>query len=113
MKLITPEDVSGEAEALLASVHRSVRDLREEIEDLKQRVRAGEETDQKAAAQLASAEKLIRTCQSVEKCLVEHRNRNAGVARGGYALDLDRARFEIGCRLHRLRSCCGEGEVSE
>ena len=42
MTLLTPEHVASETEDLLNSVIGSIKDLRLEIEDLKEKVRAGE-----------------------------------------------------------------------
>ena len=104
MTLITPEHVASETESLLNSVIGSIKDLRHEIEDLKEQVRAGEIFDKPASSKtVTSSVALLKTCQEVENRLVECRSRSAGIAKGGYALDLERARAEIGCKLDRLR----------
>jgi hypothetical protein len=104
MTLLTPEHVASETENLLNSVIGSIKDLREEIEDLKTKVRAGEGLDKpENSRKVATATSLLKTCQEVENRLVECRSKSAGIAKGGYALDLERARAEIGCKLDRLR----------
>jgi antitoxin (DNA-binding transcriptional repressor) of toxin-antitoxin stability system len=110
MTLLTPEHVVFETENLLNSVIGSIKDLRQEIEGLKERVRAGEslETTQNSKT-VSSATSLLRTCQEVENRLVECRSKSAGIAKGGYALDLERARAEIGCKLDRLRCTARAG----
>ncbi|WP_300029382.1 hypothetical protein [uncultured Roseobacter sp.] len=104
MTTMTPEHVASQSEDLLNSVIGSIRDLRKELEDLKEKVRAGEEFQTtQGSKSVASATSLLRTCQEVENRLVECRSKTAGIARGGYALDLEKARADIGCKLDRLR----------
>ena len=114
MALTTPEERILQTEDLLRSLQNSISNLRQLAEDLRRRIEAGEETGlTETSKELAKAETLVRSCQKVEMCLVEQRERQAGIVQGGYALDLDQARFEIGCRLARIRSCCSQGRVSE
>lgn len=114
MTLITPEDRVSRTADLLRSLEDSVRELRQMAEDLKRRIEAGEDADLvDGSRQVEQATRLIRSCQKVEECFVEQLERRVGIVRGGYALDLDRARFEIGCRLARLRTCGHSGPVSE
>lgn len=114
MALTTPEERILQTEDLLRSLQDSISNLRQLAEDLRRRIEAGEETElTETSKELAKADTLVRTCQKVEACLVEQRERQAGIVRGGVALDLDQARFEIGCRLARIRSCCDQGRVSE
>ncbi|WP_333682811.1 hypothetical protein [Pontibaca methylaminivorans] len=112
MTLLTPEERIRRTAELLASLEDSVRNLRWQAEDLSRRFRAGGDADiVNGTRQVAALEALIRTCLKVEASLVEQQHRQAGIAQGSYALDLERARFEIGCRLARLRACCDPGEV--
>lgn len=114
MTLITPEDRVLHTAELLQSLQESIRKLRNTLEDLRQRIQAGEDADcVSTSKEMAAAETLLRSCQKVEAHLVEQQNRQAGIVQGGYALDLDRARFEIGCRLARLRTCCRERPVPD
>ncbi|MCE8506909.1 hypothetical protein KQ247_00305 [Ruegeria pomeroyi] len=114
MTLITPEERISRTAELLQSLENSIRDLRNAAEDLQKRIRAGEDGDLAGyGKQMGQAASLIRECQKVEASFAEQVRREAGIAQGGYALDLDRARSEIGCRLARLRKCCREGAVSE
>ena len=50
MTLLTPEHVESETEHLLNSMIGSIKDLREELENLKDRVRAGEGLEKPQAA---------------------------------------------------------------
>ena len=114
MKLTTLEDPVVQTSDLLQSLQASVRSLRKTVEELKHRIENGQLADMGSGSkELAAAEGLLRACQKVETSLVEQRNRQAGIAQGGYALDLEQARFEVGCRLARLRACCKQGRVSD
>lgn len=114
MTLITPEERISRTAELLQSLERSIRDLRKAAEDLRMQIETGEDADLAGPSkQLGQVNGLIRDCQKVETSFVEQVRKEAGIAQGGYALDLERARFEIGCRLARLRTCCGSGAVSE
>lgn len=110
MTLLTPEHVASETENLLNSVIGTIKDLRQELEDLKEKVRAGENFENTQGSKtVSSATSLLKTCQEVENRLVECRSKSAGIAKGGYALDLERARVEIGCKLDRLRCTARPG----
>jgi hypothetical protein len=113
MTLITPEERVSRTAELLQSLEDAVRDLRQQAKDLSAQIQAGEDADLVIGnKQVSAAETLVRTCQKVEASLVEQYHKQAGIVRGGYALDLVQARFEIGCRLARLRACCGARDVS-
>ncbi len=114
MTLITPEDRVSRTAELFRSLEDSIRNLRQMAEDLRLQIEAGEDVDLTGGArQIAQCDGLIRSCQKVEMCLVEQEQRQAGIVQGGYALDLDTARFEIGCRLARIRACGDTRAVSE
>lgn len=106
MSLITPDEQISETADLLESLRKSVRNLRKQAEDLRLQIETGEDADLVSGSrQVAQADGLIRTCQKVEAKLVEQHNQEAGIARGGYALDLEQARLTVGCQLARLRTC--------
>ncbi len=114
MIMITPEATDREVEELFASVQREIANLRNEVEELTKKLRAGEDTEAKdAKSKVAALSGLLTTCHKVETSLVECRNKRSGSAGGGYALDLDAARAEIGCRLDRLRIRGCQSGVSE
>ncbi|MGZ2257627.1 hypothetical protein [Roseobacter sp. A03A-229] len=104
MTLITPEHVESQTEDLLNSVLGSIRDLRKELEDLRERVRTSDgAVTAQSTKTVTQAATLLETCQKVENRLVECRSKHAGIAQGGYALDLEKARATIGRKLDRLR----------
>lgn len=106
MTLITPDECISRSAELLQSIHESLQRLRQQAEDLRKQLETGEETDlADGSKQLAKINSLISSCQKVETNLAEQQNRQVGIVNGGYAVDLNAARFEIGCRLARLRRC--------
>ncbi|WP_428925561.1 hypothetical protein [Marinibacterium sp. SX1] len=113
MTLITQQDLTKDTEStadLLRALQESLSDLRRTAVALKQKIDSGEPQDLAAGAkEIAAVDQLARNCMKTEVSLAEICNRKAGIVRGGYALDLDVARAEIGCRLGRLRTCCGKG----
>jgi hypothetical protein len=114
MTLITPEERVSRTADLLRSVQDSIQQLRQMAEDLKRQLEAGEDVDLSTGKkQVDELGRLIRSCQTVEERFVEQHHRQAGIVRGGYALDLDRARIEVGCRLARLRTCCDPGSIPD
>ena len=107
-------DELAQAEAMFASVQRSLAELREALESLKVQATTGEEIDvivtSKTVSQLSET---VARCQKAGLILNDCRNKQAGIARGGYALDLDQARADIGCKLDRLRCAIDSGDVPE
>lgn len=114
MTMITPEQEIADSEEHFRALQSAIRDLRREIQSLKEQAISGEELNETAASKaLGKASGMVATCVKVETYLNDCRNRQAGIARGGYALDLDRARAEIGCKLDRLRRCGAAEPISE
>ena len=111
MTLINPDEDLASTQELLASVIETIRTLRLRFESLEKQAAAGE--DVKAADVKRVATDLtgqIALCQKLENNLADCRRTQAGIAQGaGFALDLCKARFEIGCQLDRLRAarCSG------
>ncbi len=110
MTLITADTQSAATQELLQTFLARIRDLRIVIDGLNQRAADGEDIDLAMAQKLLSpSEGLVKTCLKLEANFADQKNRELGIAQGGYAIDVDKARFEIGCRLARLRTCCGAG----
>ena len=107
-------DELAQAEAMFAAVQRSLAELREALEGLKEQAITGGEIDatttSKTFVQLTDA---VGHCQKAGLILSDCRNKQAGIARGGYALDMEKARIDIGCKLDRLRCAIGSGRVPE
>lgn len=99
------EDVMR-AEDLLRALREAALGLRQEIEAHARDVR--EDTHLNAAEikqTLSKIRGLMTEFGKAENFLNESTSKRDGIAPGGYALDLDRARVEIGCKLDRLRRC--------
>lgn len=113
--LITPEEHLSETAELLQSLHDAVRRVRQQAEILLRELEdEGEDGELgHAGKQVTGVEGLIRACHKVEASLVEQYDRQAGIVQGGYALDLERARTEIGSRIARLRACRDDEGVPE
>ncbi len=102
--MITTEQVIAASEELLSSLKSAIGDLSREIEGLKSQAQSGEEITETATSKaVGKIAGMVGTCIKVENYLNECRDRQAGIARGGYALDLEQARTEIGCKLDKLR----------
>lgn len=111
---VPPLDELAEAEAMFASVQRSLAELREALESLKERARTGEEIDGTAASKTVSQiSETVARCQKAGLILNDCRNKQAGITRGSYALDMEKARADIGCKLDRLRCAIDSGRVPE
>ena len=113
MTLITPDEGSSELGLEADRIKATLNDLRADLEDLMKRVRTGEVgTSTEAGKLLAELRFWLKQAKETEALLDRNKRDRAGIARD-YALDLDVARLEVGCRLGRLRTCCREGAVSE
>jgi hypothetical protein len=106
MTLITPDECVSRSADVYKSLLESLSRLREQAEDLRKQLEAGEDADlADGSKRVLTVDRLVMSCQRAEIILAEQQNRKLGIVRGGYALDLDAARHEVGCRLARLRRC--------
>lgn len=113
MMIITPEQEVKECAEVLRGLKLSIAALRREFEDLLEKAQSGKEIKQTAVSKCVSeAKTMLASCVRAEIDLNDCRNKQAGIAQGGYALDLDAARADIGCKLDRLRRCADPGPVS-
>lgn len=113
MVLITPEQDVQRLEDDLRDVREVLGEFEATLRDLRQQVRAGEvDTLKDVNKTLAELRAWVRMAKETEAQLAEYARKDAGIA-GAYGLDLDRARSEIGCRLARVRRCCGARGVSQ
>ena len=106
MMTVTQEQDTQRGQEILDTLSDQITALRREIEDMIEQAQSGEtaaETDAKKVVQ--RLRDLVGQYVKAEIYLNECKSKQAGVAQGGYALDLDRARVEIGCKLDRLSRC--------
>lgn len=61
---------------------------------------------------LAEIRAWSRVAIETEARLNDYRKQQDGVVQN-YALDLEKARHQIGCRMARLRRCCRSGKIPE
>ncbi len=110
-KHIPTEEVSPLDEDI-TEVREALREIKAEFSALKARALADDDNVIKEAVQLTvELRKWLLRVKETEACFEERRKQKEGIAEH-YSVDLDRARFTIGCRLARLRKCCGSERVS-
>ncbi len=108
MTTIPLEQEIEDGTELLGSLQAAVRSLRRDIEALTARVRGDDAVkDTEVTRSMTDVRGLIVQCVKAEMSLDESKKKQAGIVQGGYALDLDQARIDIGCKLDRLRRCSG------
>lgn len=106
-----PEDAGLDAE--IEQVRRTMTYLTELLALMEDEVMEGDPGSIKEAAKLlAEIRNWSKLAMETEARFEERDQRRHRVA-NGYALDLEEARATIGCRLARLRRCCGAGRVPE
>jgi hypothetical protein len=106
MTLITPENELSRLEEKRQRIAESLERLAGAIGALEKKVAAGEVGNTTEAGKvLADIRYWLKQAWETEAEIERFRRKDAGIAHE-YALDLERARSEIGCRLARLRPCC-------
>ncbi|MFK7834910.1 MAG: hypothetical protein AB8B60_01705 [Sulfitobacter sp.] len=106
MMTVTQEQDVTRAAEVLATLSDQIAALRREIEELIENAQSGETTTESDAKKLVQKLRdLVGHYVKAETYLNECKSKQSGIANGGYALDLDRARVDIGCKLDRLRRC--------
>lgn len=113
MTLITPEQDMDRLEGKILVVRESLEDFEVALRDLKQQVQSGEVTALKDVSKtLAEIRGWMKLAMETEAQLAEYARKDAAIE-GAYGIDLEKARSEVGCRLAKLRKCCGAGRISE
>ncbi|MBS0124236.1 hypothetical protein [Thetidibacter halocola] len=86
--------------------------IREDIRDLRTRIRQGEVSRSAEDAKLmADIRYWLRASRETEAEIEDIRRKEEGIV-GEYGLDLEQACVAVRCQLDSLRACCGAGEVS-
>lgn len=113
MTMITLDDQIAQEVKLLSDTRDALSKLREDIEELREKLACGDSSDATTAnTEIKRLTGLFNTCLETENRLEKCRNLKAGIAQNGVAFDLDAARDSIGCKLDSLRRCCGHDLVS-
>ncbi|MGH1465777.1 MAG: hypothetical protein ACRBBQ_10500 [Cognatishimia sp.] len=107
----TPPEGAAVLEDEIAMIRQTVAQMTRLLAMLEADVMAQDEAAIKGSTRLlADIRSWSKLAIETEVRFEERRKRQNGVARD-YALDLERARETIGCRLARLRRCCGAGKL--
>lgn len=111
MILITSEEENTALRAERDAIARELATIRQMVEDLRNRVEAGETgTATEAGKILSDLRVWLKHAKETEVQLERHRREHARIC-GSYGLDLAAARDTVCGRLARLRQCCREGDV--
>ncbi len=112
MELITSEDRMPQLIEYFESLMAAVQRLRRRTEELLEQLEAGETLEKAGQCkELGELSGLIVRCHKAEHAIVNEQQKQAGIVQAGCAIDLEKARFEIGCRLARLREHQDTGRV--
>lgn len=88
----------------IVSIARQLREMRHDLEDFQASLASGDLVEARETGKaVSSIKQWIRLAIEAEMLLATRQRNRAGIARGGYALDLDAAQREIAARLDRLR----------
>ena len=115
MTLITPEHKKRDIlEEDLVALKEVFQDLKAQMEDLKQKVRAGEvEKVKEASKTLQELRGWMKVAMDTEKALNDIVREDTGLTDKPYAIDLAAAREKIGCRMARIVPCCKARGMAE
>ncbi len=103
MTLIAPDENPNGLSISVTSLMRQLADLREDLELLQDRIRAGDFEDLKTSTRaISDIRQWLRIALEAENNLEQRNKRSKGIVHD-YAIDFDAARASIGCRLDRLR----------
>ncbi len=90
---------------------QTITDLLDLIGEVHDRIKKGDmETRSETAKVLGELKYWLRAARETELELEAIIRKEEGIV-DTYGLDLEAARFAVGCRLDRLRACCAEGEI--
>lgn len=113
MILIHLEEEKSRLEEEREQIVEVLKELGEEIRRLKAQIEDGGEVSKTETGKLMSDVRYwMRASHETEAQIANVRRKQKGLA-GDWALDLECARNEIGCRMARLRRCCGARELSD
>ena len=111
MTLITPDEGPTGLSTSIDSLERQLADMKEELEALYLKIRAGELDELKNATKTtAEIRQWLKIAIEAEATLEKRNKQQKGIVHD-YALDFEDARHSIGCRLDRLRRARCPGRV--
>ncbi|GGG64323.1 hypothetical protein GCM10011415_08600 [Salipiger pallidus] len=111
MILIQLEEEMSRLENEREQIVDVLKELGDEIRRIKTQIEDGDAVSKTETGKLmADLRYWMRASHETEAQIANVRRKQKGLV-GDWALDLERARDEIGCRMARLRRCCGAGEL--
>ena len=112
MTLIKAEHQTTELSEHIAEIVEELKRLKDDLHATRGYVQSEEPGFTREALRCAGdVRAFIKHAYDVEAKVNEEHRKQLGIA-GETGFDLDVARAEIGCKLDRLRECCGAGAVS-
>lgn len=112
MTLITPDEGPTGLSTSITSLERQLADMRQDLEALYLKIRAGDLDELKNATKAtAEIRQWLKIAIEAEATLEKRNKQQKGIVYD-YALDFDAARDSVGCRLDRLRRARHAGGVS-
>ena len=105
--LVVPICEAGRLEAQRDEIAQTLEDLAADLRALQGKLRTGEVKKQDIGVAAADLRYWLKALRETEAELDTLRRKDSEVV-GAYGIDLETARFEIGCRLDRLKACCRE-----
>ncbi|MGX0879777.1 phage head maturation protease [Roseovarius sp. MBR-154] len=111
MVLITPDKGPSGLTTSINALEGQLADMRQELEDLYHRIKAGDLDELKNATKAtAEIRQWLKIAIEAEAQLDKRKRTERGIVHG-YAIDFDGARTEIGCRMDCLRRARCSGPV--
>jgi hypothetical protein len=111
MVLITPDEGPTGLSTSIDALEQQLADMREELQALYLRIRAGDLDELKNATKATGEiRQWLKIAIEAEAQLEKRRREERGIVHG-YAIDFDSARDQIGGRLDRLRRARCSGPV--
>lgn len=98
------ERLYQDREAIAETLNELIEDLTELRQQLRSEKKAGKATD--GGKLLTEVRYWLKQANETEKEIAAIRQKEIGIA-GAYGIDLEQAGLAVGCRLARLRACCG------
>ena len=110
--MIETESAKSRLSEAIRLAEGQLDDLTAQAAALLEDIKAGDEGAVKAAVKTAEElRRLVKLAIDLEARNERERKRDAGFS-GAYGLDLEKARFDIRCKLSRIRRCCkSEGDT--
>lgn len=112
MTLIKAEHTTTDLSGHIAEIVEELKRLKDDLRATQGYVQSEEPGFTREALRCAGdVRAFIKHAYDVEARVHDEERKQLGIA-GDSGFDLDAARAEIGCKLDRLRECCGAGAVS-